>query len=219
MDNTATKKRVKRTRNARINSFILEALKNEFVMEQMEALRTFDKYTFKHSINVASESISIGMQFHLNDKQLLDLTYAALMHDIGKIEVGIDIIGKQGKLTEDEIAAIKLHPITGAKKVRESHLFSSDVVNAILMHHENYDGTGYFGVSEYGISLYAKIIRIADTFDAMTDKRPYHEAKPEDVVIDTMTSFSDFDPHIFGTFQELKVPSKGKNSLKILLDT
>lgn len=80
------------------------------------------------------------------------------------------------------------------------------------MHHENYDGTGYYNFTENNINLYSKIIRIADTFDAMTDKRPYHLPKKESAVINEMQRFKGFDPDMLSVF--VQSPNKGKNIYK-----
>ena len=195
------------------NSCICRAMRNPFVKNKLNALKQHDEYTFRHSINVATESIYLALNFNLNDEQFLNLTYAALMHDIGKIGISLSILNKNGYLTTSEYEIIKLHPLVGAKQIRDSHLFSDDVVAGVLMHHENYDGTGYYNFTENNINLYSKIIRIADTFDAMTDKRPYHLPKKESTVINEMQRFKGFDPDMLSVF--VQSPNKGK---KIYID-
>ena len=199
-----------------INSFILKAMGNPFVIEHLSILKQYDIYTFIHSINVASESILIGLEYGFNDKQLLDLTYAAILHDIGKVYIDINIINKKGLLSKAEFNQVKAHPLLGAREVRTSKLFSDDVVDGILMHHENFDGLGYYNIPEPQIPVFAKIIRIADTFDAMTDKRPYHNAKSEDATIQLMLEFKDLDPEILKIFSNSE--QKGKNICTIIKD-
>lgn len=198
------------------NQYIVLAMKNPFVLEKLLELRKYDKYTFTHSINVATEALCIGFTYDLTEQELLDLTYAAILHDIGKMKIDINIINKKSSLSKKEYELIKRHPINGALEVRNSKFFSKRVEDAIFMHHENVDGTGYYQVEPKDIPLFAKIIRVADTFDAMTDSRPYQNAKPESEVIQMMLYFKDLDPDIFRTFINNEI--HGKNICTLLDD-
>lgn len=184
------------------NRIISLALQSRYVQAKLYALKVYDIYTYLHCLNVAVESVSVGIQLHLSKSQLLDLAYASLLHDIGKMQISKKILNKRGRLTKEEFEIMKKHPLYGANDIKESHIFSDDVIKGILMHHENYDGSGYLGKKNEEINIYAKIIRITDTYDAMTDNRPYHKAKPENETIYEMSEQieRDFDPSLFKAF-------------------
>jgi HD domain len=137
-------------------------------------LEARDPYTSGHSRRVSQYSRMIGQALSLSAKQIERLTVAALLHDVGKIhEVFAPILSKPGKLTPEERAVMESHPIKGAELVRiSSHL--RDTVDPIRHHHEAWDGSGYpDALAGDSIPLYARIIAIADTIDAMASDRPY----------------------------------------------
>jgi HD-GYP domain-containing protein (c-di-GMP phosphodiesterase class II) len=112
----------------------------------------------------------------LNEYDIEILKNIANLHDIGKIQVDLSILNKTEKLTNEDWAEIKKHPITGYEIVKEI-TFLKESSSAVLYHHERFDGSGYpFGVSGEKIPLFARIISIADSYDAMTTDRPYRQA-------------------------------------------
>jgi len=142
------------------------------------AIDAKDEYTHGHSFRVAEFSVAIGREMHIAEKMLQHLEIAAYMHDLGKIGVSERILGKQGKLTPEEYNEIKKHPLLTLKILQPIRL-PSFIVDAAVQHHERLDGSGYpFGLTGAKISELAKIIAVADVFDAMTSKRPYREAMP-----------------------------------------
>ena len=137
-------------------------------------LEARDPYTSGHSRRVSQYSRIFGQTLSLSTKQVERLTVAALLHDVGKIhEVFAPILAKPGKLTPEERAIMESHPIKGAELVRiSSHL--RDTVDPIRHHHEAWDGSGYpDALAGDSIPLFARIIAIADTIDAMASDRPY----------------------------------------------
>ena len=137
-------------------------------------LEARDPYTSGHSRRVSQYSRMFGQTLSLSTKQVERLTVAALLHDVGKIhEVFAPILAKPGKLTPEERAIMESHPIKGAELVRiSSHL--RDTVDPIRHHHEAWDGSGYpDALAGDSIPLFARIIAIADTIDAMASDRPY----------------------------------------------
>jgi HD-GYP domain-containing protein (c-di-GMP phosphodiesterase class II) len=137
-------------------------------------LEARDPYTSGHSRRVSQYSRMMGQALALSSKQIERLTVAALLHDVGKIhEVFAPILAKPGKLTPEERAIMESHPIKGAELVRiSSHL--RDTVEPIRHHHEAWDGSGYpDALSGEAIPVFARIIAIADTIDAMASDRPY----------------------------------------------
>jgi len=142
------------------------------------AIDAKDEYTHGHSFRVAEFSVAIGREMHMAEKMLQHLEIAAYMHDLGKIGVPERILGKAGKLTTEEYDEIKKHPLLTLKILQPIRL-PSFIVDAAVQHHERLDGRGYpFGLKGEKISDLAKIIAVADVFDAMTSKRPYRKAMP-----------------------------------------
>ena len=140
------------------------------------AIDAKDAYTHGHSFRVARYSVAIGRQLSLTDKELQDLEIAAYMHDLGKIGVPEAVLAKPGKLSAEEFEEIKKHPLL-TNKILEPIDLPSFIVNATLQHHERLDGRGYpLGLKGNEITLYAKIIAVADVFDALTSARPYRDA-------------------------------------------
>lgn len=135
-----------------------------------------DAYTAHHSDRVQELSIKFAKALGLSDSSLKMISDAAILHDIGKVGISDAILGKPGKLTDDEFAAIKQHPAIGAKILMQSN-YTQELVNIVMHHHERYDGRGYpEGISGDDIPLGSRIIAIADSIDAMTSKRCYRDA-------------------------------------------
>lgn len=160
-------------------------------------LEARDPYTSGHSRRVSHYSRIFGQSLMLSSKQIERLTVAALLHDVGKIhEVFAPILAKPGKLTAEERAIMESHPIKGADLVRiSSHL--RDTVEPIRHHHEAWDGSGYpDALSGESIPLYARIIAIADTIDAMASDRPYRRGLSAEKIRSELTRMSgiQFDP-------------------------
>lgn len=158
-------------------------------------LKEFDTITYLHSINVARLSIFIGKIFGFSNSKLIDLAISGYMHDIGKIYVGIDIIGKPDKLTEEEFAIVKAHPLLGYTLL--SPFLQEDILLGVLEHHERITGDGYVkGLQDKSISLFGRILGAADTFDAMTSIRPYKPALTRSNTVQFMIDSGGFDPDI-----------------------
>jgi HD-GYP domain-containing protein (c-di-GMP phosphodiesterase class II) len=140
------------------------------------AIDAKDEYTHGHSYRVAKYSKAIGRNLALKEKDLNDLEIAAYMHDLGKIGVAENILGKPGRLTDAEFDAVKQHPSLTNKILEPIHL-PRFIMEGAVMHHERIDGTGYpFGLKGDEIPLFARIIAVADVFDALTSARPYRAA-------------------------------------------
>jgi HD-GYP domain-containing protein (c-di-GMP phosphodiesterase class II) len=140
------------------------------------AIDAKDEYTHGHSFRVAKYSVAIGKQMNVGPQELTDLEIAAYMHDLGKIGIPEDILGKPGKLTSEEFDQIKKHPVL-TNKILEPIDLPKVIVDAAVQHHERLDGRGYpLGLAGDDISSFAKIIAVADVFDALTSSRPYRDA-------------------------------------------
>lgn len=164
-------------------------------------LEARDPYTSGHSRRVSQYSRMIGQALSFSTKQVDRLTVASLLHDVGKIhEVFAPILSKPGKLTPEERAIMESHPIKGAELVRiSSHL--RDTVDPIRHHHEAWDGSGYpDALAGEAIPLFARVIAIADTIDAMASDRPYRRGLSSEKIRAEMIRMSgiQFDPEMLG---------------------
>ncbi len=140
------------------------------------AIDAKDKYTHGHSERVAKYTITIARRMGLPAEDLTRIEAAAYLHDIGKIGVPDIILNKNGPLTDDEFAMIKQHPGQAAEILGHINFPWGDVVPGVRGHHEQFDGSGYpDGLAGGDIPLDARIIAVADAFDAMTSDRPYRK--------------------------------------------
>lgn len=161
------------------NNLTDELMLNGDINVNLVSLRTNSDYTYKHSINVAVLSVLTGIGIGLKKSMLKELAAAALLHDIGKVNIPIEILDKLGPLTEEEYEIIKSHSEYGYKKIKANINISSKTKMGVFMHHENVNGTGYpMGLSGDQIYMFAKIIHIADVYDAITNERVYKKAQP-----------------------------------------
>ena len=130
---------------------------------------------YTHSPYFSHLVCAIGEQMHLNEKQIESLKYASLLHDAGKIDIPAKILSKTGKLTPNEYKIIRRHPIRGAKILKSLQILKP-AIPIIVYHHERYDGTGYPSrLKKRQIPLGARIMAVADAFEAMVYGRPYRE--------------------------------------------
>lgn len=168
----------------------------------MRQLRSIDNYIFQHSLNVSSLCFLIGQWMNLPQTQLEELTLAALVHDIGKTKINPAILNKKTKLTKGEILEIKNHPKYGYQILKEHTQYSDDILNAVLMHHEYDDGTGYPSkLKGKDIHLYAKIISVANLYSSITMDRIYKKTDTPFSVFEIFesTSANKFDPLVVYT--------------------
>ncbi len=137
-------------------------------------IRTLDEYTFVHSLNVCVLALIIGLESGLNRRQLIELGVGALLHDVGKVIVPLDILNKPDELTTEEMALVKLHTIEGFQILRNQQGIGLLSAHVALQHHERMDGTGYpRGLTARNIHPYARMAAVADVMDALTGPRPY----------------------------------------------
>lgn len=167
------------------NDITEELSTNGEISLNLVSLRTNSDYTYKHSVNVSVLSVLIGMGIGMKKPMLKELAAAGLLHDIGKINIPSDILNKPGALTEEEYELIKKHSEMGYEKIKDNVLISSKIKMGVYMHHENLNGTGYpLGLQDDQIYTFAKIIHVADVYDAITSKRVYKKAQAPAEAID-----------------------------------
>ena len=174
----------------------IEALLIGIVKSLAEAIDAKDTYTNGHSLRVAEYSREIAKRFGYSPAMQQKIYMMGLLHDVGKIGVPDAIINKDGKLDDEEYARIKEHPIKGAK-ILENIKEMPELVTGAKWHHERYDGKGYpDGLSGKSIPEEARIIAVADAYDAMSSNRSYRRSLPQEKVREQIVSGkgSQFDP-------------------------
>jgi len=193
------------------------ALANATLIEQLDELswgtlialaRTIDAkspWTLGHSERAAEMGLKIGKVLGLGQKELDDLHRGALLHDIGKIGIPPTILDKPGKLTPEETAVMREHPLIGERILQPIAAYA-DVISVVSQHHEWFDGSGYpRNLSGSEISFIARIYAVADVFDALVADRPYRGGLALDAVIDYIKERSgrQFDPGVVEAFLEV----------------
>jgi HD-GYP domain-containing protein (c-di-GMP phosphodiesterase class II) len=159
----------------------------ELLSELAAELESRDPYTHGHSRRVARHAVVIALRMGLPENQVATIRAAAALHDVGKINTPRAVLHKPGRLTDVELALIELHPVDGAQIV--STLGDPELTAMVRHHHERLDGTGYpDGLSGAEIPLGARIIAVADTFDAITSTRPYRPARTHDAAMEILAA-------------------------------
>jgi putative nucleotidyltransferase with HDIG domain len=188
------------------NARLYEDLQATFQQTIQSLARTIDKmdrYTAGHSERVARYAVNLARWLGLDEVQIEIVRHSALMHDIGKIGCVMNL-NKAGKLTQSEYEVFKRHPAYG-REILDPIKFLGPVIPGVHLHHERWDGRGYpLGLAGKDIPLIARIISVADTYDAMTSDRAYRRALPHEVTVSEIErcSGTQFDPDIAGTFTE-----------------
>lgn len=166
------------------------------------ALDAGDGYTSGHAGRVADVSVKIGRAMGLCKDELDALEQAALLHDIGKVHIPDHVWHKEGPLTSEEQALVRQHPVLGAEIIDSVKSLKEQSL-AILHHHERYDGTGYpYGLKGLAIPLEARILAVADAFDAMTSERPHRSSLLMTDALEELyaNAGTQFDPRVVETF-------------------
>ncbi len=178
-------------------------------LESIETLRytveAKDRYTHGHSDRVSAYSVLIGKKLGLSKEDLDTLKIGGLFHDIGKIGISDAILLKNGKLTDAEYTEIKNHPVIGKNILSNAAIFEN-IIPIVLYHHERYDGKGYpYGLQDSSIPFLARIVSVADSFDAMTSRRSYRGELDLEYVKNEFKSKSgtQFDPVIASIFLDI----------------
>ncbi len=175
---------------------------HEGIKVLVDVLEAKDTYTRGHCERVAEISLLIGHELKLSESQMENLKMAAMLHDIGKIGISKQILNKPGFLTQEEFTEIKKHPAIG-ERIVEGISFPKDVHDGIKLHHERFDGHGYpDGKGTADCPLLARIIQVADAYEAMTSNRPYRQAMSQEQALDELQKgkAKQFDPYIVDIF-------------------
>jgi len=177
-------------------------IRNPHALISLSRLKTSDEYTYMHSVAVCALMMALARQMDLPDDWVREAGIAGLMHDIGKMTIGTDILNKPGRLTDPEFAAMRLHPQGGVKILQQGGVLHASAYDVCLHHHEKFDGSGYpFGLQGEQISVLSRMAAICDVYDAITSERPYKKAWGPAHSIREMASWAGhFDEQVFQAF-------------------
>ncbi len=175
------------------------------VKSLVSALDAKDIYTRHHSTRVTEYTLKIARRMNFGEREMADLELAALLHDVGKIGVPEWVLNKKSKLTEEEIGFIRQHPVH-AESILKPVVELNQISKIVRAHHERYDGTGYpDGLKGLEIPLAARIMAVADTYDAITSNRPYRGAESHSFAVKEIIKYSgiQFDPEVVQHFIDI----------------
>lgn len=165
---------------------------NEAVAVDISALRASDEYTFKHSVDVATMSMIIAKKMGYPKEEIYEIGISGLLHDMGKSKIPLEVLNKPGGLTEEEFGVMKTHALLGYRILQEKDEFSDAVKFGVLQHHEKMNGAGYpMGVTGDKIHKFAKIMSVADVYDALVTERPYKKAFSQRTAVEMIMSMTD----------------------------
>lgn len=176
---------------------IASIFRNPHAMTSVARIKTKDQYTFMHSVSAATLMIAFAHHLELDDIVIQEVAKGALLHDIGKVAIPNEILNKPGKLTDHEFSVMKSHVVHSTNILRETDGFSDIAMEAVSMHHERIDGTGYpHGLKHDAISLIGQMSAIVDVYDALTSVRVYKDAWEPSYVLKKLLEWS---PHHFNS--------------------
>ncbi len=157
---------------------LLKAIEdNDALAIDIGMLKVSDEYTFKHSVDVATMAMVVGKKMGLTQEEVYDIGVAGLLHDIGKSKIPNEVLNKPGRLTDEEFAIMKQHPLLGYNILKNNEALKDTIKYAVLQHHEKINGKGYpMGAEAETITAFAKILAVVDIYDALVTERPYKEA-------------------------------------------
>lgn len=188
-----------------ISGELMKAIsQNDAIAVDISALKVSDEYTFKHSVDVASIAMIMAKQCNMSDKSVYQIGLAGLLHDLGKSEIPNEILNKPGRLTDEEFAVIKKHPIYGYNLIKDKTELSPEILLGVLQHHEKINGKGYpMGVTDNKLTPFARLLSIADIYDALVTERPYKKGfTPRDSVEMIMAMTGELDIKFIKVFME-----------------
>jgi HD-GYP domain-containing protein (c-di-GMP phosphodiesterase class II) len=186
-----------------VKSLVDNVVANRYAMLQLTGLKNHDEYTFFHSANVALLSLALGSMITSDYRFLSSLGTGALLHDIGKMTLNVDILNKPGALSPDEWAQVRQHPIIGAEQAALIPGLDHSSIVIIFEHHLRFDGSGYPSMRSVNKQhLASRIVAVADAYDAMTSRRSYSAARMQDEAMALLagSAASAVDPDLLRLF-------------------
>lgn len=203
-----------------VENIIQKLINTDAVFMQLTGIRDIDNYTFLHSLDVCIFSLITGNKLGLSSSELSELGVSALLHDVGKCKVPLNILRKPAKLTDDEYRIMKMHSIYGYEIILNTPGLSKRVANTACQHHEKWDGTGYpLGLKGCDIEKFARIVSISDVYDALISNRSYRKKLLPHIATEYIMGYSSvqFDPDIVEVFVKNIVTYP--NGVIVMLDT
>lgn len=196
---------VDRCRNL-IKNILNDVMNSDGVMPALSSLVDHNTYTYVHSVQVATYSISLHVRmFELSRDELMDVGIGSLFHDYGKVYVPRALLEKPGKLSPSEFNEVKKHPVYGYSTLKDLDIFTPVALGIVKHHHEKENGSGYpDGLSSYDIARSSKITAIADVFSALTTNRSYRQALSKESALEIMYGEMEgsFDMQYLNTFRD-----------------
>lgn len=196
---------VDRCRNL-IKNILNDVMNSNGVMPALSSLVDHNTYTYVHSVQVATYSISLHVRmFELSRDELMDVGIGSLFHDYGKVYVPRALLDKPGKLSPSEFNEVKKHPVYGYSTLKDLDIFTPVALGIVKHHHEKENGSGYpDGLSSYDIARSSKITAIADVFSALTTNRSYRQALSKESALEIMYGEMEgsFDMQYLNTFRD-----------------
>lgn len=185
-----------------VSDILFGVVRDRSIMNHLTGVRSRDNYVFAHSVNICMLSLLIGFFMKLPGERLKELGLAALLHDVGLNYVPQEILYKKGELTPEEYDAVKQHTTLGKERLTGRRNIPAAAVEVAWQHHERYDGTGYpRGLKGEDIHFFARIVAVADVFDALLAERPFRNAFfPHQAVEIIMQNSGQFDPEVIRVF-------------------
>jgi putative nucleotidyltransferase with HDIG domain len=192
-----------------VKEILADVRSHHKVMSVLMDVQSADQYTFQHSLNVTIYTLALAMAQNYTEKQLIEIGLGAILHDVGKLSVPNEILSKPGKLTDEEFIIVKQHTTDGFESLRKIHDIPLLCAHCAFQHHERLDGSGYpRGLVEDRIHEYAKIIAIADVFDALTSNRSYRKAMLPHMAMEVIYSGA-------GTLFDFELVNKFRNTISM----
>ena len=186
-----------------VNHTVDGILRNPDAHVSLTQLKDWDRYTAQHSINVCILALAMARHIGLGRNEMEMLGAGALLHDVGKLKTPLEVLNKPGKLTPEEFAIMKAHPVHGRELLEHRYGLPHLVADMAYSHHERAAGGGYpRGLSGDQISIWSKIVAIVDVYDAITSDRCYHKGMSATEALTKMYSWrmTDFDPALLEQF-------------------
>ena len=183
-------------------------------------IETVDVDTEAHSVRVSALTVRIAERLQLPQLTIEEARIAGLLHDVGKVEISVEILRKAASLSEADRSAIKQHTTRGAALVKPVGGMLASIADAVETHHEKFDGSGYRGLKGQDIPITARIVAVADAFDALVSDRPYRRGVSIFEAMETLrtASGSHFDPQV-ATALEKVIDNEGERAMVAIYET
>lgn len=177
---------------------------NDAMALDISALKTSDEYTFKHSVDVATIAMIVAKRMGLSKQEIHEIGMSGLLHDVGKMKIPLEILNKPARLTDEEFEVMKQHAVLGYRIIQNRPEISDNVKYGVLQHHEKINGEGYpLRVPADKINPYAKVLAVADIYDALITERPYKAAFSQREAVEIIMSMTgELDFEIMKAFLE-----------------